>query len=396
MKSNKHLQKKQEIIDTAFKIWSENGFFSTSLNDIAESLQITKQAIYRYFKNKQELLYCMEDQVVEHYRENSDKILKKIETLPKEKIVKIFIMNQISYFKQHKIYIVFLISKTRMKGNDRNAFKNIIKHQNNYLIEKLGFPQIAINYLGNLIAFYMMIGKGTEDDEKICSQICGILQNGFATELLPDVKQAEEILQKSKIFEEYDDNENDKVLNAISEVVIEEGPEKASMGNIAKKAGMTKSSLYFYFKNKKEMINETINGQTELFVDYYYKMISEYEDIAQQLFAHFAMTGSMIIEKPKAIPLIHWFINRGMAEELKKPTDFEKYRLLFENAFNYKYLETYGITADHLIMLVNFCIMYEINNEYRAKLKKDEKYELIYNLYNLIMYGLKGLEKDMT
>ncbi|MDA3810301.1 MAG: TetR/AcrR family transcriptional regulator [Spirochaetaceae bacterium] len=59
MKSEKHLQKRQEIIDTAFNVWNRSCYFSTSLNDIAENLKITKQAIYRYFKGKKDLLYAM-------------------------------------------------------------------------------------------------------------------------------------------------------------------------------------------------------------------------------------------------------------------------------------------------------------------------------------------------
>jgi AcrR family transcriptional regulator len=194
---------------------------------------------------------------------------------------------------------------------------------------------------------------------------------------------------------QYSDREENKVLQAISEVVLEEGPQ-ASLGKIAKKAGMTKSSLYFYFKNKEEMIIKTMNGQTERFIDFYYKNLSSYENIGEQLFAHFVITASMAIEMPKTIPMIHWFITRGMAENFKKPTDFENYRIFFENAVNYRYLNTHGVTADKLLMLVNFCVTYEINNIQRKNLSKEEKYRLVYGLYDLFTHGLKGLKRDKT
>jgi hypothetical protein len=47
-------------------------------------------------------------------------------------------------------------------------------------------------------------------------------------------------------------------------------------------------------------------------------------------------------------------------------------------------------------MLVNFCITYEINNIHRKTLTKEEKYELVYGLYDLFVHGLKGLKKDKT
>ena len=61
-----------------------------------------------------------------------------------------------------------------------------------------------------------------------------------------------------------------------------------------------------------------------------------------------------------------------MAENFKKPTDFERYRIFFEKATKDGFLNTHGVTADQLMMLVNFCITYEVNNIYRNEIKKEE------------------------
>lgn len=387
MKSEKHLQKKKDIINTAFRVWNKNCFYSTSLNDIAESLNITKQAIYRYFSAKKDLLNAMEQQIVDDYKKNSDRIINKMGTLSPDEAVESYVMNQISFFRKHKEYMTFLISKVRLQEHEDKEFLNIIVKQSDFLQEKLSLPLSAINYILNLVVFYILLGdKG--NTEKLTETICRIFKTGFGTELLKNPENSDLILKSARLSQ-YGDPDENKVLQAISEVVLEEGPQ-ASLEKIAAKAGMTKSSLYFYFKNKKEMIIQTINGQTESFVDFYYGKLSSFDDIGEQLFAHFVISASMTIEMPRTIPMIHWFITQGMAENFKKPTEFEHYRVFFENAVNDRYLNTHGMTADRLLMLVNFCMTYEINNIQRKPLSKENKYRLVYEMYELFTHGLEG------
>jgi AcrR family transcriptional regulator len=48
--------KKEALLKTAAHLFLEKGFRGTSMDDIAEQLDITKPALYHYFKNKEELL----------------------------------------------------------------------------------------------------------------------------------------------------------------------------------------------------------------------------------------------------------------------------------------------------------------------------------------------------
>jgi len=50
-------QKKLEMLKAAALFFSNSGYHSTSLKDVAESIGITKSLLYYYFKDKQELLY---------------------------------------------------------------------------------------------------------------------------------------------------------------------------------------------------------------------------------------------------------------------------------------------------------------------------------------------------
>ena len=60
MKKTRTLTKKK-IINAAFEEWGKSKFCKTSLSDLADRLNITKTALYRHFRNKDDLLSSMEN-----------------------------------------------------------------------------------------------------------------------------------------------------------------------------------------------------------------------------------------------------------------------------------------------------------------------------------------------
>ena len=48
--------RKNEIIEGAMKLFSQNGYYSTSLNDVAGRIGVTKATLYYYFRSKEEIL----------------------------------------------------------------------------------------------------------------------------------------------------------------------------------------------------------------------------------------------------------------------------------------------------------------------------------------------------
>lgn len=70
---------KQRILDAALGLFSQKGFYGTSMNDIASVLEITKAALYRHFSGKEEILDVILDKGEEYY----DNIFGSIEHPPK-------------------------------------------------------------------------------------------------------------------------------------------------------------------------------------------------------------------------------------------------------------------------------------------------------------------------
>jgi len=53
------------------------------------------------------------------------------------------------------------------------------------------------------------------------------------------------------------------ILDAASEVIFELGPAKTTLEDIARRSGMAKTSLYYYFRDKNEIIRELIRRDME-------------------------------------------------------------------------------------------------------------------------------------
>lgn len=47
---------KERILDEALKLFAQSGYMGTSMNDIADRLGVTKAALYKHYKSKQEIL----------------------------------------------------------------------------------------------------------------------------------------------------------------------------------------------------------------------------------------------------------------------------------------------------------------------------------------------------
>ena len=68
---------KERILEEALKLFSQNGYMGTSMNDIASRLEVTKAALYKHYTSKQEIL----DSIVERMNQMDIERAKKYEML---------------------------------------------------------------------------------------------------------------------------------------------------------------------------------------------------------------------------------------------------------------------------------------------------------------------------
>ncbi len=62
---------KQMILDAGIKVFAEQGYYHTSMEDIARSANVTRGAVYWHFKSKEDFILAMADSI---YTETSERI----------------------------------------------------------------------------------------------------------------------------------------------------------------------------------------------------------------------------------------------------------------------------------------------------------------------------------
>jgi AcrR family transcriptional regulator len=80
--------KRKRIVDAARRLFYEKGYERTTLDDIADRLEVTKQFIYSYYKNKTEILHEISMQCISECLRAQSHILASRLSVP-EKLAKI-------------------------------------------------------------------------------------------------------------------------------------------------------------------------------------------------------------------------------------------------------------------------------------------------------------------
>ena len=68
---------KRQILETATRLFHVNGYYATSLEEVAAELGVTRQAFYYYYKSKEDLLWDINSAAEAHLLRAADTILEK-------------------------------------------------------------------------------------------------------------------------------------------------------------------------------------------------------------------------------------------------------------------------------------------------------------------------------
>jgi AcrR family transcriptional regulator len=100
--------------------------------------------------------------------------------------------------------------------------------------------------------------------------------------------------------------ERNRILTAIAGVVTEQGFEQATVERIAERAGMSKSSLYFHFRNRAEMMSSMLVPEHERLMDLVDARASRFTDFGSQLYAFMVVTASYAAQSRSILTALDW------------------------------------------------------------------------------------------
>ncbi|NLY82592.1 MAG: TetR/AcrR family transcriptional regulator [Clostridiales bacterium] len=171
-------ERKQQILETAIKLFAEKGYKGTTTLQIAKQAEITEVTLFRHFSSKQEILLEGIEPILFSTLEGVISISK--ESSGTEKLESI-LYDRISLIsKNYQIIKIILMENSLLtelgSGNFINRILEILKN----LLEEMGGSEednkFALRLLmGTILSFLYMPDKNEEDIKNHVSKVTNII-----------------------------------------------------------------------------------------------------------------------------------------------------------------------------------------------------------------------------
>jgi len=320
---------KKEILEAAYKVWGREFYLNTSLSNVARELKVCKPALYRHFKNKNALLEAM---TMHFFDDFSGFIQSDYEKAMKTEDINegafIFIRSIIEYFARnvnnfifsmtilndHKLDNFIILEELCIRGIDMEYFSNSIKKEYavDHLVMRLLFTTLTF-YMAN---FHNVRGSLTNPPDeagisKIIEVLTAIVRKGLGYICMEiNVLKYEEL--ENRIAGTVNNIDDDPLLKAVASAVAEAGPWDASMEQVARRSGLSKSSLYSHFKNKQDMLRQLFMTESMRILDFAMRQIKQSEIPQEQLYLGIFAIAEYLRSKPDILVALDWIRNRKL------------------------------------------------------------------------------------
>lgn len=124
---DKASKRQQEIIESAGKLLMEKGIKGLTTKNLAQEMEFSESALYRHFKNKEDIILLLIHFLSENINLRFETILKA-ENNAEEKFLALF-LSQFQFFKKNPHFIVIVLSDGLMDNSEdiKKSIKKLIE-----------------------------------------------------------------------------------------------------------------------------------------------------------------------------------------------------------------------------------------------------------------------------
>jgi AcrR family transcriptional regulator len=397
---------RNDIIKAAFKVWGRELYQTTSLSHLTRELGVSKPALYRHFKNKQDLINVMHsafyDDFAAFLSSKYDEVFKI-----KNKTSRCFYLNQLvtEYYIRNRDLFVFSLIQVYMGRNLKNSGEelrlrgiNLEKIVDKKDIQPDLYPPVlrltATTTLFWIALFHRFDYQPDEEPgeeliqralDSVKELIAGGL--GLAPEKVDAIDYA--ALESHASLMVYEDTEENKLLRAVAGAVAEAGPWNASMEMVARRSGLSKSGLYAHFKSKQEMIARLFITEFERIVNYARMNIKGTETPEEQLYLVIISIVYYLRSRPEILTAMDWLKTRRLNLE-QPPACSEDYPQIYRVITDINLEVLRGQQGPKISQWILFMIVNTLMRSPKLDFESvsNESFRI---LYRFITLGLKGV-----
>ncbi|MDR0289328.1 MAG: TetR/AcrR family transcriptional regulator [Treponema sp.] len=340
---------KAKIIDAAFKVWGREFYLNTSLSHVARELKVCKPALYRHFRNKDDLI----DGMIRHFFDDFDAFVlpeyeKALATGDSTGKIFMLIRAFAEYHARNVLFFIFSMVKLhnrkldnfdmenelRIRGIDISRFHDFVK--NEYVFEPLAMRLINATLTFCMAEFHRknrtVINPPSEAAiAQIIGETAKIMERGFGYGR-EEIDALDYEGLEGRIAGTVNNIEDDPLLKAVAGAVAEAGPWEASMKQVARRSGLSKSSLYGHYKNKQDMLYQLFKTEYVRINDFARQGIRQSAVSEEQLYLGIFSIVEYLRSKPDILVALDWIRNRNLnLKEGKRPSHKLEFLPLFED-----------------------------------------------------------------
>lgn len=373
--------RKLEIINAAFSFYESPGFVKFSLSDVAKKVGISKPAIFRHFKNKDDLIGEMRKYFFEMMAELNLYLISGAELEP-----------VIKFFSKHPQYIYYVCNEFMTnKGYEKIFCENLnidygslVDKSGRVLGDKLNLFIRGVYFFCTVFIFLQYqhsLKKQPEknnDPEAQAKRLANLFQNGMI-EFFPEnekktQKSSQELLKflKELKIDKKELPEVNKFITAVAKAAESDGVLNITIEKIAQALGWANSSIYSHYENKQSFLESVVNEEKDVFLVCMEKNRKYIKTPTDFLFVSMATTLNYLEARPSVIPLFGWLRMTGnyVPEEYESDDEIDAETKLY----------------------IDWCICITITLIIEAKnglFKMSDLDSIVVEVYQMMFYGVK-------
>ena len=268
---------KEKILECAFELFKKPRFSDISLSEIAAKVGISKTAIFRHYKNKNELLETMRQRFFEALAEMFESF-ENIEKPYNQKGVQSVINCVFDFNEKRPNYLPYYLQTSftdellaegvnliMLDNGIRYFSEELFKDTSNFLPKNL-----VSSFFEQTILFFMWMGQKEKcsnldvfDREAYKACLAKLIYSGLGKKKIPISPERKKELDQICKVEFANDEKSNRFLNAFVKLVQESGSSRITVEKIAEAVGMAKSSVYAFFANKRDYFVNMLCQETE-------------------------------------------------------------------------------------------------------------------------------------
>jgi AcrR family transcriptional regulator len=402
---------KQEIIAAAFKVWGRNLYQSTSLSELARELQVSKAALYRHFKHKQALLQAMSDTFFDEYTAFiKPQYERAVAVQDSAESFLIMMRSIVEYYIRHRDAFIFSIVRVYgdacmenvvpqylARGIDLSRFREVEKEPSAYP----SLIQLIIGNLSFMVGYFHRPDRQSPDQSvsdtsvrELLASMEGKISRGLGLDAKAVARLDYENLESRISRRHYAAPADEGILKAVAEAVAEAGPWKASMDMVARKSGLSKSSLYSRFKNRQDMLKRLFMTEFDRVLGYVEEGITLSSAPEEQLYLAVFSAADYLRSRSEILLAADWIRTRNLNLGIAIPPRL--YRVFSDIKFRGAVSEV-TVTpdlADQLGQMILFLIVHTLMRRPAGMAFSELPNLSIRRLFRFIALGLQGFTNN--